>query len=116
MKRKILCIVLLFFALPIMAFTTDSVAIYKGTTATVRAYDLFLKEMASATVSASEVKKLTKEESNLLWKALREYDYKAGEVYEVIIYTIFGSIYSPTIFNTSLFVEIQKDGDRKSVV
>ena len=124
MKKKIVCVLVLLFGLVngLVAqkgsyyynsyFYDDynyALADYKGTTAKIRAYDLYQKELARSTNSTYElVTKLSNFEVNLLWGAMNAYDYKAGEVYEVVM-----SINTDSVLirkDLFLFGEIQKDG------
>ena len=113
MKKKF-CGIFLFFAMSVI-FSSDgdftyfnatgiSGANYKGTIASVSAYDLFyecMEEFRERSIFFSEVKKLSKGELDLLWGALDEYDYKPDEVYEVVM-----GLKSRMIF---LFVKIEND-------
>ena len=110
--KKIICILgLLFILLPLFADNGYyygngfSNAYYKGTTATVRAYDLCMQTKQKASVPTTMVEKLSKEEENFLWGALNKYNYKPGEVYEIWIVPIYNE---PKLI--CLYVEIQKNG------
>ncbi len=119
--KKIICIMIFLFC-TILSFAeyydgaywfgkSCGSAIYLGTTATVRAKDLNqqdFKESSPYVPTLRVIEKLTKEEQNLLWGALKAYDYKPSEVYQVTISTgyISGRGWLTT---TVLYVEIQKD-------
>ncbi len=85
-----------------------SSATYKGTTASVRAYDLLLQQKQKAALPLQQINKLTDEERMFLWGALNKYNYKYGEVYMILISP--GDIYFTQTF---IYVEIQKD---KSII
>ena len=116
MKKKIVCVLALLFLFVSYASAygygipdPSAEAEYRGTTATVRAYDLWLEQKQRATVTLYKVEKLTKAENNLLWSALNEYDYKAGEVYSVFIAWL-NEYANKVTRSLSIYVEIQKDG------
>ena len=110
MKKKIIFLGLLFILFPL--FADDSIYIQgrgaatagcMGTTAKIRAYDLWSSHEPNAT--KYEVEKLSKVENELLWGALNKYNYKKNEVYMVSIL--------PNMWENrtlDLFVEIQKNG------
>ena len=85
-----------------------SSATYKGTTATVRAYNLMMQQKQKATLPLYQIKELTDEDRRFLWGALNKYNYKYGEVYMILISP--GDIYFTQTF---IYVEIQKD---KSII
>lgn len=109
MKKKIIFLGLLFILFPLFADDMyrqgagAATAIYFGTTAKIRAYDMWANCLTNAT--KYKIEKLTREENDLLWGALNKYNCKNNEVYLVGI--------SPNIWQyrfLDLYVEIQKDG------
>ena len=81
-----------------------SSATYEGTTATVRAYDLWLLQKQKAAATLYKINKLTDEDRKFLWGALNKYNYRPGEVYRILISP--ENIY---LSYTFIYVEIQKD-------
>lgn len=80
-----------------------SSATYNGTTARVRAYDLWALQGRRAQANLYKVEKLSKIELNYLWGALNDFDYRYGEVYTILIW--------PSAFQQLfIYVEIQNDG------
>ncbi|MBR4825798.1 MAG: hypothetical protein IKZ86_13460 [Spirochaetaceae bacterium] len=116
MKIKIICIVILLFVLFPLSAIDIPICLYLGTNKTVNIYDEYQKSYSNRSRNLEkgqvigDIKKLTREDTSLLWKALNEYDYKMGEVYRVMIF--FGrpaGRYVELGYTYYLFVEIQKD-------
>ena len=111
-KKIILAVLLALIAvLPIFAEYREgnamSEAAYRCTVAEFRAYDYWVDCESNYLKHLNKpykiVQKLSKFENRLLWKALEQYDYKAGEVYGVVI--------QPTDYAIiMLWVEIENDG------
>ena len=85
-----------------------SSAVYKGTTANVRAYNLWVQQKRNAAAHLYKINQLTDEDRKFLWGALNKYNYHVGEVYMILISP--GDIYFTQTF---IYVEIQKD---KSII
>ena len=112
MKKKIVCVLVLLFGLSNF-LNANSFIIgveYLGTTTQISIYDAYNnyvtymnKEYKKNNLPYYEVSvsKTTKEEDRLLWQGLNRYDYKAGEIYCI-------HIFSDRFL--SFFVEIKKDG------
>ena len=107
-KRSVLLIIFLIFSAYLFSESMYyygngfSSAEYKGTTSTVRAYNLWQYQKQRAHARLYKVEKLTEEERTFLWGALKKYDYRYGEVYFILI--------SPSAFQQLfIYAEIQKD-------
>ncbi|MBQ3670531.1 MAG: hypothetical protein II921_03515 [Treponema sp.] len=100
MKKKICALFFVFMMLSASVYCQyyaegRAEAVYKGTTADRtldELYDETLQIARSTGCRLSTVSKLSKRANRLLWKALDQYDYAAGELYCVLIYEGAGAV------------------------